>query len=229
MEAIRYYVRGAFQGVKQTPQAIEQQEEIIADLLAKVVDLVGEGKSEEEALGMAIASAGDLSPLVAEFEIAEEGAAPIPTVEVYAGALRLHAAVLVVLIGAALMILSTAFGAAVHMLDSSAALILIASVAAATLWLRSAYSAYTADPDTTEFRALTPRPSLLRTLSIWAGVCFAGLLMQFVLSDGFWVWPFWVATTAWALLPMVEISLIKRGVMGVASEPQAANASVNAA
>ncbi|MBS3973595.1 MAG: hypothetical protein KGZ89_01830, partial [Actinobacteria bacterium] len=67
VEAIRYYVKGAFQGVKETPQVLEQQEELIADISAKVEDLVSEGKTREEALGAAIASMGELSALVDEF------------------------------------------------------------------------------------------------------------------------------------------------------------------
>jgi len=59
MEAIKYYVKGAFQGVAETPQVLEQQEELIADLTAKVAALVAEGRSEEEAPGMAKAPVGD--------------------------------------------------------------------------------------------------------------------------------------------------------------------------
>ena len=40
MEAIKYYVKGAFQDVKETLEVLEQQEELIADLTAKVADLV---------------------------------------------------------------------------------------------------------------------------------------------------------------------------------------------
>ncbi len=94
MEAIKYYVKGAFVGVAETPEMLEQQEELIADLTAKVADLVADGRSEEEALGMAIASMGDLSGLVKEFatdESVPRRAARAPaTTEVYAARLRLH-------------------------------------------------------------------------------------------------------------------------------------------
>lgn len=74
MEAIRYYVKGAFLGIAETPDVLEQQDELIADLTAKVADLVADGKTQDEALGIAIASMGDLSGLVREFAAEEEGA-----------------------------------------------------------------------------------------------------------------------------------------------------------
>jgi len=45
MEAIKYYVKGAFVGVAETPEVLEQQEELIADMTAKVADLVADGRS----------------------------------------------------------------------------------------------------------------------------------------------------------------------------------------
>ena len=80
MEAIKYYVKGAFVGVAETPEVLEQQEELIADMTAKVADLVADGRSEDEALGMAIASMGDLSGLVKEFATEEPVAAEPPAV-----------------------------------------------------------------------------------------------------------------------------------------------------
>src|SRR5665647_2067648 len=98
MEAIKYYVKGAFQGIPETPDVLEQQEEIISDLTAKVADLVAAGKPEEEALGVAIASLGDLSPLVAEFTPAPPApgapgvavVVPPPTKRLYVRRLDLH-------------------------------------------------------------------------------------------------------------------------------------------
>ena len=102
MEAIKYYVKGAFVGVAETPEVLEQQEELIADMTAKVADLVADGRSEDEALGMAIASMGDLSGLVKEFAteepaVGEPSAAPaapaVPEpvlVDVEIAKLRLH-------------------------------------------------------------------------------------------------------------------------------------------
>ena len=111
MEAIKYYVKGAFQGVDETPQVLEQQEELIADLTAKVADLVAEGKSQEEALGMAIASVGDLSDLISEFGPAENMPVPIPVATVYANRLDLHVVTVSLGIGMAVMIACTGLGA----------------------------------------------------------------------------------------------------------------------
>lgn len=67
-DAITYFVRGAFADAPKSPQMLEQQQELIADLNERVADLMSEGHSEHEAAGLAIASVGDLSILVTDVE-----------------------------------------------------------------------------------------------------------------------------------------------------------------
>lgn len=73
MDAIRYYVQGAFQSMEETSAVLEQQEELVADLDAKVADLVAAGRTEQQAIDETIASMGDLAPLLAEFERRQAG------------------------------------------------------------------------------------------------------------------------------------------------------------
>jgi hypothetical protein len=74
LDAIRKYVKGAFEGVEPTARVLDQQEEIIADLTEKYDDLVAGGKSQDEALGTVLASVGDLSALAGEFRAAQDKA-----------------------------------------------------------------------------------------------------------------------------------------------------------
>lgn len=204
MEAIKYYVKGAFQGVKETPEVLEQQEELIADLTAKVADVVAEGKSEEEALGMAIASVGDLSALVSEFEPAEEIPALIPTASVYATRLDLHVIAVSAGIGAGVMIGSTALGTLAQLVQPGAGLALFAVLAVAVWWIRSAYLRYQAAPDAVEIRELIYKVRFRRALAEWAGVSVAVTLLNMASGTDFWCWPIWVAGGTWALTVKVE-------------------------
>lgn len=204
MEAIKYYVKGAFQAVRETPEVLEQQEELIADLTAKVADLVTQGKSQEEALGMAIASVGDLSALVAEFEPAEEIPVRIPTAIVYANRLDLAVIALSVGVGAAVMIVSTAFGAITHLVEPGAGFSLLAVVAAGIWWIRSAYQRYQEAPDAVDVRELDFGARFRRALGIWGLVVVGVTMFNAATGTDFWVWPIWVAGGTWALTIKME-------------------------
>lgn len=210
MEAIRYYVQGAFQGVKATPEVLEQQEELVADLTAKVGDLVAQGKSEDEALGVAIASLGDLSALVSEFEPAAEVPVSTPTATVYGRSVDLHAITISAAIGAAVMIASTALGAWTGLIHPGAGFTLLAVLAAGVWWIRGAYRRYQEAPDGVETRDLVYGARFRRALAVWAGVAFGATLLNAITGTDFWCWPIWVAGGTWALVVKVEQRLIGR-------------------
>ncbi len=212
MEAIKYYVKGAFQGIPETPDVLEQQEEIIADLTAKVADLVAEGKPEEEALGVAIASLGDLSPLVAEFipappapgALAAAVVVPPPTKRLYVRRLDLHVVAISLGLGAAMMALCTVLGAWTRAIEPGSGLALLVVLAGAFWWIRSAYERFKDDPDAAETRELTYSDRLRKALLIWVGASFVSMLFNAVSGTDFWFWPLWVAATMWPVAVMVE-------------------------
>lgn len=208
MEAIKYYVQGAFQGVKLTPEVLEQQEELIADLTAKVNDLVAEGRSQDEALGVAIASVGDLSTLVSEFEPAEEGPGTVPTASVYASRLDLHVVAVAAGIGAATMIASTTLGAWTELVDPAAGFVLLAVLGLGVWWIRSAYLRYQDAPMAVEVRELAYKQAYRKALLVWAGVAVAATFLNAAAGNGFWCWPIWVAGGTWALAVKVEERLV---------------------
>lgn len=210
MEAIRYYVMGAFQGVKVTPEVLEQQEELIADLAAKVADLVAEGKSEQEALGVAIASVGDLSALVAEFEPEGESAELVPTATVLATRLDLHVIAISASIGAAVMVGSTALGAWTELVHPGAGFSLLAMLGLGIWWVRDAYTRYAESPEAVENRDLVYKARFRRALLVWAGVVFGATLLNGLTGTDFWCWPIWVAGGTWALTVKIEERLSRR-------------------
>ncbi|MCI8496689.1 MAG: hypothetical protein HFE85_00385 [Clostridiales bacterium] len=63
-EKLRRYVEELFKEAPQTKKAIELKEEMIQNLQEKYQDLVREGKSEEAAYNIAVASIGDISVLL---------------------------------------------------------------------------------------------------------------------------------------------------------------------
>jgi hypothetical protein len=212
MEAIKYYVKGAFQGIPETPDVLEQQEEIIADLTAKVADLVADGKPEEEALGVAIASLGDLSPLVAEFvpappapgAPAAAAVIPPPTKRLYVRRLDLHVVAVSLGLGAVMMVLCTVLGAWARAIEPGSGLALLVVLGAAVWWIRSAYMRYREDPDAAETRVLTYNDRLRKALLIWIGASLATMLFNAVSGTDFWFWPLWVAATMWPVAVLVE-------------------------
>lgn len=209
MEAIRYYVMGAFQGVKITPEVLEQQEELIADLTAKVADLVAEGKSEQEALGVAIASVGDLSALVAEFEPETESAESAPTATIWATRLDLHVIVISASIGAAVMVAGTAVGAWTQLVHPGAGLSLLAMLGLGIWWVRGAYKRYAESPEGVETRELVYKARFRTALLVWAGVFFGSLVLNAISGTDFWCWPLWVAGGTWALAVKIEQRLVR--------------------
>jgi len=223
MEAIKYYVQGAFQGVRLTPEVIEQQEEIIADLTAKVADLVAEGKSQEEALGVAIASLGDLSPLVAEFASADDAEQVVPTALVFTRRLDLHVVAISVAIGAAVMVASTVLGAWSGLIDPAAGFSLLAVLAAGLWWVRTMYTRGEESPDAVESRVLSRRSEFRRALLIWVGSAVVVTFINAVSGAYFWSWPIWVAGGTWALTFKVEEWLMRRGWFHVPAQPDTAD------
>ncbi|HET6351309.1 MAG TPA: permease prefix domain 1-containing protein [Coriobacteriia bacterium] len=218
MEAIKYYVKGAFVGIAETPEVLEQQEELIADLTAKVEDLVAEGKTEDEALGVAIASMGDLSGLVREFVVDEPTpqvvvAAPEPkTAEVYVRKLRLH--VDIVAVGgalAALFVLSVLAALAGAAASGAAMWDLVFGVAAVAVVANSLVR-FHEQPDAVETVTVSDGTALRKALMIWAGVCaFAFVFNLAFENNGFWAWTAWIAAAAWPARVWVERWFIERG------------------
>jgi len=221
-DAIRYYVKGAFQGVKETPEVLEQQEEVIANLSAKVDDLVSEGKSEAEALGIALASVGDLGGLAAQFESA--GPKPVLTAVVYGGRLDFHVVVVTVAVGVVLMMLSVALGAIAGGIYPESGLPLVLTLAAAVWWIATAWKTFRQAPEKTESRELAYKPRIRHALMVWAGVCGAALLLELV-TGGFWPWPIWVAATGWLSHVWAERALIAHGMFVVPEETASAASS----
>ncbi|PKQ19844.1 MAG: hypothetical protein CVT66_07925 [Actinobacteria bacterium HGW-Actinobacteria-6] len=227
MEAIKYYVKGAFQGAAETPETLEQQEELIADLTAKVADLVAEGRSADEALGIAIASLGDLSELVAEFAPAGGASAvqPVPTAHVQAARLDFHVTLAAIGLDAAFMLFCTVLGAITHTIEPGAGLVLFALLGATAWWIRTAYAAYMADPDTAEMRELVYKPRIMKALGLWAGACFVAMVMNMATGTDFWFWPVWVAATVLPIRVLVERWVTRRGMFASAVAPEGAAAA----
>jgi len=223
MEAIKYYVKGAFVGIAETPAVVEQQEELISDLTAKVADLVADGRSEEEALGMAIASMGDLSSLVKEFATEEPAEPAVPTapvapvvvpavfVEAYTARLRLHVvAISVGLSIGALFVLSVLVlvGGAISGAVVSADLLL--GIAGLT-WIAYALRVMHAKPTVVEDIELRSSADLRKPLLQWVGACVFALFANAITNGDFWAWTVWVAAAAWPLSFYVEHRLLTAG------------------
>lgn len=214
MEAIKYYVKGAFVGIAETPEVLEQQEELIADLSAKVADLVADGRSQEEALGAAIASMGDLTALVREFAEQTEpfdAADAVQTVEVRASVLRLHSvAISAVGIIATLFVVSlmAAFSDA---LAGPAMLWDLFFGILAVGWVGWMLFKFHANPDAVEVVALDDKKRLTSTLVQWVVVCAIAFFANAAGGSGFWAWTIWVGTAAWPLSVLIEQRLIASG------------------
>lgn len=215
MEAIRYYIKGAFRDVVETPQVLEQQEELIADMTAKVDDLVAEGRSHEEALGLAIASVGDLSALVAEFGAEQDSQRdrdlprPVPTACVDAGRLDFHATAITVGIVSALMLGATTVSTGAQ---GWVAVAIPFTIGAAIWWMASAFE-HLKGERRTEVRELRYLPRILKSVGIAAGVSIVALLANLGLLGGllFWAWPIWIASTALPIRVLAERQLIRNG------------------
>ena len=223
MEAIKYYVKGAFVGIAETPAVVEQQEELISDLTAKVADLVADGRSKEEALGMAIASMGDLSGLVKEFATEEPvvgsaqaaPAAPVAPpavfVEAYAARLRLHVVALSVSLSIGTLFVLTVLAYTGGAISSPAIVADLFLGIAGIAWIVYALWVMHAKPSVVEDVELRPSPNLTRPLLQWVGVCVFTLLANAIANGEFWAWTVWVAAAAWPLSFYVEQRLLAAG------------------
>ena len=216
MEAIKYYVKGAFVGIAETPEVLEQQEELIADLTAKVADLVADGRTEEEALGTAIASMGDLSGLVREFA-AEEPAqpaalvVPVTTVEAYSSRLRLHSVFMSAGGAVALLFVLSVLALNVHVLDGQAALWDVALTLVGVAWVAYALRVYHQRPDEVATVELSVGKRLRTALLQWFVVCVLAFALNVGAGAGFFSWTVWIGSAAWPASLLVERELLRSG------------------
>lgn len=67
-QKLRDYIDGLFKEAPRTKKAVEVKEEILQNLLDKYEDMIANGKSEEAAYNIAIASIGDISELLKELK-----------------------------------------------------------------------------------------------------------------------------------------------------------------
>ena len=65
-EKLRAYIESLFSDAPKTKKTVELKEEILQNLFDKYNDLIAEGKNEESAYNIAVASVGDISGLVEE-------------------------------------------------------------------------------------------------------------------------------------------------------------------
>lgn len=64
-EKLRSYIDSLFESAPKTVRAVELKEEMLQNLTDKYNDLIGQGKSEEAAYNIAVASIGDVDALIA--------------------------------------------------------------------------------------------------------------------------------------------------------------------
>ncbi len=80
-DKLRAYMDHLFRDVPQTKKAVEIKEEILQNLVDKYRDLIAEGKSEEAAYNIAVASVGDLNELLDSLKEDKAEATPQMTAE----------------------------------------------------------------------------------------------------------------------------------------------------
>ena len=68
---LRQYMDSLFEEAPKTKRVVELKEEILQNITDKYNDLLSEGKSEEAAYNIAVASVGDVSGLIQELKAAE--------------------------------------------------------------------------------------------------------------------------------------------------------------
>ena len=219
MEAIKYYVKGAFVGVAETPEVLEQQEELIADMTAKVADLVADGRSEDEALGMAIASMGDLSGLVKEFATEEPAAAAVPTpaapepvlVDVQIAKLRLHTVFMSAGGAVAALFVLTMLGALSGTVNGGAVAMDLLITFVAVGWVAFELFRFHQDPD--EVATIDAAKRSMKTpIMQWAAICGVAFVMNLAFgTEGFWAWTVWIGAAAWPATVYVRGMLVDRG------------------
>lgn len=219
MEAIRHYVKGAFQGVEETPQVLEQQDELIADVTAKVDDLVSQGKTPDEALGMAIASLGGLSALVEEFRAEQDSldsiteAPLVRTAAVYSGRLDFHTDAICFGVFMTVMLLCTVVGGNfTNTIEGYAGPVLLLALLAAISWLRYAYVRSAPHWNEIEAKELVYRWRLLKSIGVAAAIATGAVwASMFTGAPEFWFWPLWVVAVAFPIRVLVGWFVIRRG------------------
>lgn len=72
IDKLREYIDGLFKDAPSTKKTVEIKEEILQNLREKYNDLIAEGKSEEAAYNIAVASIGDISELIGELKNTNE-------------------------------------------------------------------------------------------------------------------------------------------------------------
>jgi hypothetical protein len=203
MDVIRTYVKGAFSEVAQTPEAVEQQQELITNMEEKVRDLVAEGKGEQEALGITIAEAGDLTVLASEFPPAEPLVAGPRTVEVRVAQRTALSRVGGVLAALVALLLMAGLVAASHGFEGAAFLFVVAAAVAAVWRVWIALRDYRADPDAVGDIVPGDLKPLRKAVLWWVAVCFAATVLNIAVepSTGVWLWVVWGASV---VLPAEE-------------------------
>lgn len=214
MDAIRTYVQGAFAGVPESPEAIEQQEELVANLSDKVADLVAQGSSEEEALGVALASLGGLDALVQEFQPAEAAPSRPKPVEVNASRLALHASIAASAVVAVLLLMLSLLALSMHSFEKGHALLGAFALAPLAVWV--AFELWRARAMPTEARSFDVGSNrrLAGALLVWLGLCaLAFVANMFESRLGFWAWIVWGVSAAIPLHAVIERLLVGRGLL----------------
>lgn len=74
-QALREYVENIFKEAPNTLKAVELKEEIVQNLIEKYHDLLNEGKSEQAAYNISVASIGDVNELLRSIEPTNNAAA----------------------------------------------------------------------------------------------------------------------------------------------------------
>jgi hypothetical protein len=68
-EKLRAYIESLFSDAPKTKKTVELKEEILQNLIDKYNDLIAEGKNEDAAYNIAVASIGDISGLIEELNV----------------------------------------------------------------------------------------------------------------------------------------------------------------
>jgi hypothetical protein len=225
MDVIRTYVRGAFAGVAQTPEALEQQQELITNMEEKVRDLVAEGKGEQEALGITIAEAGDLTVLASEFPTAESVAAAPPTAKIRLSQRALLARIGGVFTALVAMLLVGAFAGAVSQIDGAAFLLVVLSVALGVWRVLVALRDFRSEPDAEGEVPLGEwRPSRDALLQ-WVGICALAGVVNAAMGVEFFAWVVWAAAMVLPAEALLRTLLVHYGVVTIPpAEPKPATA-----
>ncbi len=210
METIQVYVQGAFAGVPQTQESLEQQAELVADLTARVADLVERGHSEGEAFGIALSQIGDLDELVREFDTTDSSIAEAPqVVAVQTSRLNLHVAVLATGIAAVTLLLLLVVGLSANALRVGHVLLGLAAAVTGVIWVGVEVLSLHRNPDAVSEVPLADRPALVRAVFVWTGLVAASFVLNmFVYRNVFWSWIVWVAAAAVPLGAVVRRRLI---------------------